>query len=305
MHSLQHASDDKHSFIINHDFYKANGLENYLNNAKFVLIKSQNPIYTLVEDVNMTKWNIDGRKAGSIVYGSETDGDTLKGNELIGVFDGNKLINIKFIADADKFDLPKTQAIEKRMINSIKWLGSTTISNQENKNDSSGNKINNQPSSDIFSNPINFITKWGSNGKADGQFQNPQGIAFDSSGNVYAADYSNGRIQKFDSNGTFITKWGSEGTGDGQFDLPSDIAIDSSDKVYVTDFYNNRIQKFDSNGTFITKWGSEGTGDGQFQNPWSIAVDRFDSILITDVDNNRIQKFDSNGTFITKWGSEG
>ena len=23
MHSLQHASDDKHSFIINHDFYKA------------------------------------------------------------------------------------------------------------------------------------------------------------------------------------------------------------------------------------------------------------------------------------------
>ena len=45
-------------------FNDTNGLENYLNNAKFVLIKSQNPIYTLVEDVNMTKWNIDGRKAG-------------------------------------------------------------------------------------------------------------------------------------------------------------------------------------------------------------------------------------------------
>ena len=54
-----------------------------------------------------------------------------------------------------------------------------------------------------------FITKWGSNGSADGQFNDPQGVAVDSSGNVYVADYYNNRIQKFNSNGTFITKWGS------------------------------------------------------------------------------------------------
>ncbi len=289
----------------NMEFNNTNDLENYLNNTKFNLLKSQDPIYTIVEDVNMTKWNIDGRKAGSIVYGSETDEDAIKGNELIVAFNENKLISIKFVADADKFDLPETTAIEKRMINSIKWLDSTTISKQKNINDTSDSKINKQSSSAVSSNPINFTTKWGSEGTADGQFQLPQGIAFDSSGNVYVADYLNARIQKFDSNGTFITKWGSEGTADGQFDLPSDISLDSSDNVYVADFYNNRIQKFDSNGTFITKWGSEGTADGQFKNPWGITVDSFDSILISDVDNDRIQKFDSNGTFITKWGSEG
>ena len=48
-----------------------------------------------------------------------------------------------------------------------------------------------------------------------GSLVGPQvGIAVDSSGNVYVADYSigftdNDRIQKFDSDGNFITKWGS------------------------------------------------------------------------------------------------
>ena len=56
-----------------------------------------------------------------------------------------------------------------------------------------------------------FITKWGSEGTGDGQFDSPHGIALDSSGNVYVVDYYNNRIQKFDSNGTFITRWGSEG----------------------------------------------------------------------------------------------
>ncbi len=37
----------------------------------------------------------------------------------------------------------------------------------------------------------NFITKWGFKGTGDGQFDNPYGIAVDSSGNVYVADTDN------------------------------------------------------------------------------------------------------------------
>ena len=156
----------------------------------------------------------------------------------------------------------------------------------------------------------NFITKSGGpsgreiGGTGDGQFQNPEGIAVDSSDNVYVADSGNSRIQKFDSNGNFITKWGSEGTGDGQFYGLNSIATDSSGNVYSTEFAN-RIQKFDSSGNFITKWGSEGTGDGEFDNPTGIAVDSSGNVYVADYNNDRIQKFDSNGTFITKWGSEG
>ena len=59
-----------------------------------------------------------------------------------------------------------------------------------------------------------FVTKWGSHDILNGQFDNPMGVAVDSSGNVYVTDYNNNRIQKFDSNGKFITKWGSEGSSD-------------------------------------------------------------------------------------------
>src|SRR5918992_1313425 len=88
-----------------------------------------------------------------------------------------------------------------------------------------------------------FITKWGSEGTGNGQFQRPWGVTVDSSGNVYTAEESGYRIQKFDSDGNFITKWGSEGTGEDQFWLPHDIAIDSSDNVYVVDSGNVHEKK--------------------------------------------------------------
>src|SRR5690606_658690 len=42
-----------------------------------------------------------------------------------------------------------------------------------------------------------FIKHWGSLGSGNGQFNFPQGIAFDSAGNVYVADTFNHRIQVF------------------------------------------------------------------------------------------------------------
>ncbi|MCK4732251.1 MAG: hypothetical protein KAT65_07315, partial [Methanophagales archaeon] len=45
----------------------------------------------------------------------------------------------------------------------------------------------------------NFISKWGSGGTGEGEFNEPAGIAVDSSGNVFVADRDNNRIQKFDS----------------------------------------------------------------------------------------------------------
>ena len=49
-----------------------------------------------------------------------------------------------------------------------------------------------------------LIKDWGTvTGNGAGQFKNPQGVAVDSSGNVYVADTDNDRIQKFSSDGTY------------------------------------------------------------------------------------------------------
>ena len=96
-----------------------------------------------------------------------------------------------------------------------------------------------------------FVSKWGSPGTGDGEFNSPRGIAVDSYGNIYVADSTNERIQKFDSSGAFLDKWGSYGSGDGQFDHVKGVAVDSSGNVYGPDTHNHRIQKFDQNGNFL------------------------------------------------------
>jgi len=150
------------------------------------------------------------------------------------------------------------------------------------------------------------ITNWGNTGSANGQFNQPLGIAVNGSGKVYVADTYNYRIQVFDSNGSFESAWGSLGSASGQFQSPVGIAIDSAGNIYVTDRTDARIQKFNSSGSFITNLGSgSGSGDGQFSVPWGIAIDSSDNVYVADYGNNRIQKFNSSGSFVTKWGSLG
>lgn len=47
-----------------------------------------------------------------------------------------------------------------------------------------------------------FVTKWGTLGKGDGQFSGPGDIASDPSGEfIYVMDIDNNRVQKFHKNG--------------------------------------------------------------------------------------------------------
>ena len=105
-----------------------------------------------------------------------------------------------------------------------------------------------------FHEHYNAETKWGTSGSGNGQFSGPTGVAVDGSGKVYVMDYSNNRVQKFDSSGTYLTKWGNYGSGDGQFQYAIGLAVDGGGTVYVADDSNQRIQKFDSGGAFLTKW---------------------------------------------------
>src|SRR3989344_2326361 len=65
-----------------------------------------------------------------------------------------------------------------------------------------------------------FLTKWGTFGTGDGQFNRARDVELDSFGNAYVVDELNNRVQKFTGTGGFITMWGSLGSGPGQFSNP-------------------------------------------------------------------------------------
>jgi len=51
------------------------------------------------------------------------------------------------------------------------------------------------------------VLKFGSEGIGPGMMTDARSIATDGKGNIYVGEYSGGRIQVFDANGSFITQW--------------------------------------------------------------------------------------------------
>jgi hypothetical protein len=74
-----------------------------------------------------------------------------------------------------------------------------------------------------------FVAKFGSYGSVNGQFRYPWFVANDNQGNIYISEYSNHRIQLFDSNGHWIKSIGSYGSGNG----PMGIAFNSKSHMFV------------------------------------------------------------------------
>jgi len=79
-----------------------------------------------------------------------------------------------------------------------------------------------------------IIKTWGKKGSGPGEFNEPHGIALDSTGRVLVADRVNSRIQIFDPDGNFLAEWK-------QFGRPSAVFIDKNDVIYVADRGQGRL----------------------------------------------------------------
>ncbi|WP_424357209.1 OmpL47-type beta-barrel domain-containing protein [Methanocella sp. MCL-LM] len=148
-----------------------------------------------------------------------------------------------------------------------------------------------------------YVHKWGGYGDGDGKLQNPMGITVDPSGEVYVADYGNGRVQKFGSGGNFIQKFGAS---DGSW-KPTDLVADSDDTIYVTD--ETEVRKCISSGssagyTFLFISGIIG-GSSASISPNAVTTDPNGNLYITDGNNDRVLKHSATGDYITQWGSYG
>ena len=141
------------------------------------------------------------------------------------------------------------------------------------------------------------------------RFNHPYGVAVDSTGIVYAADYSNYTLRKMTPGGkvtTFAGVVGSPGSADGmgsaaRFTSLIGLAVDSTDHIIVADTYNNRIRKVTPSGEVSTLE----VGGAQFDRPSGVALDAAGNIFVADRFNHTIRKVTPAGVVTTVAGLAG
>jgi len=140
-----------------------------------------------------------------------------------------------------------------------------------------------------------YSSSFGSKGTADGQFEEPAGIAVNPiNGNVAVSDEEHARVEVFNEAGKYITKFGKNGSAEGEFSKPRGLAIDSKGNIWVADSGNNRVQEFAEKGSeykYVATFGKKGSGNGEFESPKGLAIDSKGNIWVADSGNNRVQEF--------------
>lgn len=174
----------------------------------------------------------------------------------------------------------------------------------------------------------NCIARWGQAGIHEGQLIGPQGLAIDSSNQLYVVDTGNQRIQVFNMDGQFVRvlptpeliqpvsiAFSSDGhlfiTDKGKNSVflcndqgeilkifyandPSGLAIVSNETLIVIEKENHHIVFLDINtGKPIKTLGELGYDIGQFKQPDSILVLSDHHFLVSDRGNGRIQEWNT------------
>ena len=160
-------------------------------------------------------------------------------------------------------------------------------------------------------------------GSADGtgsaaRFNNPNGIAVDSAGNLYVADRGNQTIRKITPAGVVTTLAGTagvSGSADGtgaaaKFNNPYAVTV-SGTTIYVADTFNNTIRKVTLAGVVTTFAGAagvfgnvNGTGSAaRFGGPYGLAASRTGTIYVAEFFNKEIRKISPARAVTTLAGS--
>ena len=146
----------------------------------------------------------------------------------------------------------------------------------------------------------------------------PMGVAIDSTGNLFIADLTFGRVLRVDAQTQIMSTVAGNGQysfgGDGgpalqaALQVPRGVAQDSSGNIFIADTANSRIRRVDGSSGAITTVAGTGlvnnnypdySGDGvpavdaPLDLPNAVAVDSGGNIFIADTLNNRIRRVDA------------
>ena len=195
-----------------------------------------------------------------------------------------------------------------------------------------------ESSSMVFAgDPVKTVAGTGTEGNVDNdptnptavgsQLAAPDGLAFDSHGNLYIADGINDRVRKVTPDGAISTVAGTGVAGDvlsppgtpeasqSQLSAPRGIAFDDDDNMYIADSSNHRVVKVTAGGAIsvVAGTGVAGIGDddptnptalgSDLTNPGWVAISGPGELYISDTGNHRVRKVDTDGFITTVAGT--
>lgn len=147
----------------------------------------------------------------------------------------------------------------------------------------------------------------------------PKGLAVDTAGNIYVADYDDNRVRKINKAGIITTVAGNGykedigfggfyGDGgpatDAELSGPTGVAVDGAGNVFIADYNNHCVRKVDTSGIITTIAGTavnDYSGDGgpataaKFASTAGLTFDAAGNLYICDPVNNRVRKVDKAG----------
>ena len=147
----------------------------------------------------------------------------------------------------------------------------------------------------------------------------PQGIAVDTSGNLYIADHYNQVIEKVTPDGTLsiVAGTGQRGTPvpgpatSSNLHDPEGLAVDAAGNLFIADSGNQMIEKVTPDGTLSIIAGSgdfdaptpgPATSSG-FKYPYGVAPDSSGNVYIADFINDVVEKVTPDGTMTVVAGT--
>jgi trimeric autotransporter adhesin len=189
----------------------------------------------------------------------------------------------------------------------------TAVDSKSNVYFSSGNSVFKLSGGTLFLVAGNSRAGFSGDGgpAVNAQLNAPQGMAIDSSGNVYIADTNNNRVRVVTTNGIINTFAGNGligsplAFGDGgpanqaNLQLPGGVALDSKGNLYIADTGDNLIREVTTDGIINSICGDSlpgFMGDGaaplnaEVHSPEDVAVDSSGNIYIADTFNAAIRE---------------
>ena len=146
-----------------------------------------------------------------------------------------------------------------------------------------------------------LVTRTGTQGSEDGQFNYPNGLCIDYNGDVLVADNGNKRVSVFSKDLIFISN-----IGIGQLKGPTYVKLTPDSVVVVLDRSPKCVHFYSKNGHLLKSCISHGQGpDCLVYQPRFFCLDLAGNIIISDHGSQRIKIFSQSEQLIHTIGREG